>query len=51
VDVEVPRDVQVDVFEKGEDVGGLVGLLRVSKSTSPVPRFIAANRSVLPLRL
>ena len=31
VDVEVPSNVQVDELEEGEDVGRLVGLLRIEE--------------------
>ena len=50
VDVEVPSNVQVDELEEGGTSVALWDFF-VSKSTSPVPRFMAANRSVVPCRL
>lgn len=48
--IEVLVDVEIDPAQEGEDIGaGMTtsGLWR----TSPVARFIAANRSTVPLRL
>jgi hypothetical protein len=50
MDLKVPWRVKIDPPEEGEHVL-LVCFLRVWWSTSPVPTFNAANKSVVPLRL
>ena len=50
VDGQAARDGGVDLLEEPQYVLGGVALLAV-RQTSPVATFIAANRSVVPLRL